>query len=130
MPYEPVTWCLPPDPDGTIRSFSIVPRKDRAGADLQWWDLPKQLMDLQELLMGHPEQLVLTEEPCRLLELPLEVMTNILHQVSFSFARERACSSIKTDVVTGRSKRRQIFMPYFKQRLGFTTSSSPSGGSI
>lgn len=71
MPYEPVTWLLPPNPDGTMRLVSVTPRKDRPGADLQWWDLSDSSI----------------KEPCRLLELPFEVMSNILHQVSFLSAR-------------------------------------------
>jgi hypothetical protein len=116
MPYEPVTWFLPPNPDGTTRLVSIVPRKDRPGADLECWDLPEQLV----------------EEPCHLLELPLEVMSNILHQVSFP-----SCSRLKivvdrklTVFLSGRSKTKQIFMPCYVLPLGFTTSSCPSGGSI
>lgn len=78
MPYAPVTWFVPPNPDGTMRLVSIVPRQDESGADLQFWDLPEQLIeDIDEI-----EEV---EEPCRLLELPLEVMTNILHQVSIPF---------------------------------------------
>ncbi|KUL86653.1 hypothetical protein ZTR_03106 [Talaromyces verruculosus] len=57
-----------------MRLVSIVPRQDGSGTDLQFWDLPKQLIeDVEEI-----EEI---EEPCRLLELPLEVMTNILHQI-------------------------------------------------
>jgi hypothetical protein len=73
MPYEPVTWYLPPEPDGTMRLVSIVPREDRPGADLEWWDVPEKLID---------------EPPCHLLELPLEVLTNILHQVKRPFLLE------------------------------------------
>lgn len=122
MPYAPVTWFVSPNPDGTMRLVSIVPRQDRPGADLEVWDLPEQLIE-------NVEEIQEIQEPCRLLELPLEVMSNILHQVSFFFSRLNILIHQNLTLVTGRSKTKQISMPCFVQPLDFTTSSFPSGGS-
>lgn len=74
MPYEQVNLFLARNSDGTMRLVSSVPREDMSDAALQWGDGSGQSM--------------LIEGPSRLLELPLEVMSNIIHQVKLSFARE------------------------------------------